>query len=157
MTLRQEGAASRLFLQKLLSYEADRVEVLNFSSVWLDQRVDWSKVVHIAVVVLPVGSKPPAAIVVRISKSERHDFGAASPYSTETASLHGRARGSAFTPKLVEVVFGPTWTLFAEKLSSCIACTALAAPSVRSRAFVSDDPSASMARRDCRTSCSWLA
>ena len=144
MTLRQEGAASRLFLQKLLSYEADGVEVLSFfSSVWQDPRGDWSKVVHVAVVVLPVGNKPPAAIVVRISKSERHDFGAASPYSTETAFLHGRARGSAFTPKLVEVVFGPAWILFAEKLSPCIACTALAAPSVRSRVFVSDDLSAS--------------
>ena len=68
-------------------------------------------------VVLPVGSKPLTAVVVRISKGEGHDLGAAAPFSTETSSLQGRAGGSAFTPKLVEVVFEPAWTLFAEKLS----------------------------------------
>ena len=58
-------------------------------------------------VFLPVGSKPPAADVVRISKGERHDLGAAPPFSTMTSSLQGRAGGSAFTPKMIEV-FGPS-------------------------------------------------
>ena len=70
-----------------------------------------------AVEVLQVGSKPPAAVIMRISKGERHDLGAAAPFSTTTSSLQGRAGGSAFMPKLVEVVFEPAWTLFAEKLS----------------------------------------
>ena len=57
--------------------------------------------------VFPVGSKPPAGGVVRISKGERHDLGIAAPFSTTTLSLLGRAGGSAFTPKLIEV-FGPS-------------------------------------------------
>ena len=76
--------------------------------------------IFVAVEVLPVGSKPPAAFGVRISKGERHDFGAAAPFSTKTSSLQGRAEGSAFTPKLVER-FGPGWTLFVEQLSPCFA------------------------------------
>ena len=44
----------------------------------------------VAVKVLPVGSKPPAAVVVRISKHGRHDLGAASPLSTTTSSLQER-------------------------------------------------------------------
>ena len=80
MTLRQEGAASRSFLQKLLWYETDGVEVLKIDiSVWPNQRVEWSKVVLVAVEVSPVGSKPPAAVVVRIFKSERHNLGATAP------------------------------------------------------------------------------
>ena len=74
MALRQEGAASRLFLKKLLSYEADGVEVLKIvSSVWQNQGVEWSMVVLVAVEVLPIESKPPGAVVVRICKGERHD------------------------------------------------------------------------------------
>ena len=119
--------------------------------------VDWSNGVHVAVVVLPVANKPPTAVVVRISKGERYNFGAAAPFLTETSSLQGRAGGSTFTPKLVEGVFGPAWTLFAGQLSPWIACTILAAPSVRSRVLVFDGPSASMARRGCRASCSKLA
>ena len=103
-----------------------------------------------------MGTKPPAAVVVRISKDGRHDLGDASPLSTTTPSLQGRAGGSAFTPKLVEV-FGPGSTRQAEKLSPCIACTAVAAPSVRSRVFVFAIPSSSMARRGYRASCSSLA
>ena len=53
-----------------------------------------------------MGSEPPAAVNVRISKGERHDFGAAAPLSTKTSSLQERARGSAFALKLVEL-FGP--------------------------------------------------
>ena len=74
----------------------------------------------VAVEVLLVGSKPPAAVGVRISKGERHDFGTTAQLSTKTSSLQGRAGGSAFTPKLVELV-GPAGTLFAEQLSSCFA------------------------------------
>ena len=103
-----------------------------------------------------MGSKPPVAVGVRILKSERHDFGAAAPLSTKTSSLRGRVGGSAFTPKVVEL-FGPDRTLFAEQLSPCFASTAAAAPSVRSRVFLSAGTSASMARRDCRASCSRLA
>ena len=109
--------------------------------------------VSVALEVLPVGTKPLAAVGERISKDGRHDLGAASPLSTTTSSLQGRAGGSAFTPKLVEI-FGPGSTRWAEKLSPRIACTAVAAPSVRSRIFVVAGPSASMARRGCRASCS---
>ena len=103
-----------------------------------------------------VGNKPPAADVVRISKGDRHDLGAAAPFSTRTPSLQERAGRSAFTPKLVELVFGPGSTRLAEKLSPCIAYTSLAAPSVRSRVFVSVGLPTSMARRGCRASCSRL-
>ena len=44
----------------------------------------------------------PAAVGVRISKCERHDFGAAAPFSTKTSFLQGRAGDSALTLKLVE-------------------------------------------------------
>ena len=86
--------------------------------------------VLVALEVLPVGSKPPAAVVVPISKGERHDLGAAAPFLTTTSSLQGRAGGSTLSPKVVEL-FVPSWILFAEKLSLCIACTDLAVPSVR--------------------------
>ena len=63
--------------------------------------------VFVAVEISPVGSKPPASVVVRISKDARHDLGDAAPFSTKTSSLQGRSGGSAFTPKLVEV-FDPS-------------------------------------------------
>ena len=71
-------------------------------------------------VVLPVGSRPPAAVGEHISKGERHDLSAAAPFSTKTSSLQGRAGGPVFTPKLVEQI-GSGSTRFAEKLSPCIA------------------------------------
>ena len=43
--------------------------------------------------VSPVGSKPPVAVVVRISKDGRHDLGDAAPFSTKTSSPQGRAGG----------------------------------------------------------------
>ena len=76
--------------------------------------------VLVAVEVVPAWSKPPAAVGVRISKGEIRDFGAAAPFSTKTSSLQGIAGGSAFTPKLVELL-GPDWTLFAEQLFLCFA------------------------------------
>ena len=88
--------------------------------------------VLVAVEVLPVGSKPPAAAGVRISKDGRHDLEAAARFSTTTSSLQGRVGGSAFMPKLVEVIFGPESTRQTEKLSPSIACTVVVAPSVRS-------------------------
>ena len=63
--------------------------------------------IFIAVEVSLVGSKPPAADGERISKKRRHDLGDASAFSTRTPSLQGRAGGSAFLPKQVEV-FGPS-------------------------------------------------
>ena len=74
-----------------------------------------------------MGSKPPAAVDGRISMDERHDSNAAAPLSTTRLSLQGRAGGPAFTPKLVELVFGPGSTRRAEKPSPRIACTAVAA------------------------------
>ena len=72
--------------------------------------------VLVAVQAVPARSKPPAAVSVRISKGERHNFGAAAPFLTKMSSLQGRAGGLAFTPTLVKL-FGPTWTFFAEQLS----------------------------------------
>ena len=74
----------------------------------------------VAVEAMPAGSKPLATVGVRISKRDRHYSGAAVPFSTETSSLQERARCSAFTLNVVEVV-GPYWTRFVDKLSSCIA------------------------------------
>ena len=59
--------------------------------------------VIVTVEVLPEGSNPPGAVGVRISKGERHDFGAAAPLSTNKSSLQGRAGGSAFPPKVAEL------------------------------------------------------
>ena len=101
-----------------------------------------------------MGTKPPAAVDGRISMDGRHGSNAAAPHSTTLSSLQGRAGGSAFTPKLVELVVGPGSTRHAEKQSPRIACTAVAAPSVRSRVLVLACPSASMARRGCQAPCS---
>ena len=57
-------------------------------------------------------------------------------------------------PKLVELVIRPGSTRQAEKLSPCIACTAVAVPSGRSRVFVFAGASTSMARRGCQAFCS---
>ena len=153
----QEGAASRLFLQKLPEYQTDGVEVLNIvSSVWQNQNVERSKVILVTVEDWPMKSKPPAAVVVWISKGKSHDLGAAAPFSTTTSSLQGRAGGLIFLPKLVEHI-GSGPTRLAERLCPCISCTALAAPSVRSRVFLSAYMPASMAILDCRASCSRLA
>ena len=101
-----------------------------------------------------MATKSPAAVGERISKDGRHDLGAASPLSTTTSSLQGRAGGSAIMPKLVELVIGPGSTRQAEKLSPCIACTAVAVASGRSRVFAFAGASTSMARRGCQAFCS---
>ena len=85
-----------------------------------------------AVEASPVGTKLPAAVGERISKDGRHDLGAASPHSTKTSSLQGRSGGLASMPKVIEA-FGQSLTFCsAVQLSPRTACTAVAAPSVRS-------------------------
>ena len=76
--------------------------------------------VLIDIEVVLAGSRPPAAVSVRISAGERQGFGASVTLSTRTSSLRGRARGSAVMPKLVELV-GPASTPFGEQLSPCFA------------------------------------
>ena len=67
----------------LLKYETYRIEVLKIvSSVRQNQRVKWSKLVLVAVEVLPVGSELPAVVDESIFKDERHDLGAAAPLPT---------------------------------------------------------------------------
>ena len=102
-----------------------------------------------------MGSKLPAAVVVRISKGGRHDLGAAVWLSTRASSLKQGSAGRPvqLSPKLVEHI-GSGSTRLIKQLSPYIACTAVAAPSVRSRVLVSAWPFASMARRGCRASCS---
>ena len=46
----------------------------NVSSVWQNQRVEWSKAVLVDVEASPVGSKSPAVVVVCISKGEKHEY-----------------------------------------------------------------------------------
>ena len=104
-----------------------------------------------------MGTRPPATVDKRISKDRRHDLGAASPLSATMSFLQGKAGGSASSPTLVELVFEPGSTQRAEKLSPRIACTAVAALSVRSRVLVFACLSTSMARRSCRVPCSRLA
>ena len=106
-----------------------RTEVLEFvASVKQNQKGSWWKMVLVAVVVMPAGSKLPAAVVVRISMGE--------------IRLGRRSEH-----------IGSGSTRSAEQLSPCIACTAVAVPSVRSRVLVFAGPSASMARRGCQASC----
>ena len=161
-TLRQYGRADRFLSWKLLllSYEADGIEILEFSafrsgsSVKQNRRGGSSRVVSETLETSPVGTKPPAAVDVRISMDGKHDLNAAAPHPTTLSSLQRRTGGSAFMPRLVELVVRPGSTWHAEKQSPRIACTAVAAPSVRSRVFVLSCPSASTARRGCRAPCS---
>ena len=62
----------------------------------------------VVVEALPAGSKPLAAVSVRISTSERHDFCAAAPLPTRASFLEQGGAGGLVksSPKLVEVV-GP--------------------------------------------------
>ena len=99
-----------------MKYETYRIEVLKIvSSVRQNQRVEWSKVVLVAVKASPVGSKPPTAVGEHISKGERHDLGAAAPLPTRALSLEqGGAGGPVESPrKLVEHI-GSGSTRFAE-------------------------------------------
>ena len=114
------------------------------------------KVVFVAVEVSPAESKPPAAVGERISKGEIHDLGATAPLSTRAFFLEQGSAGGPVksSPKLVELIGS---IRLAQQRSPCIACTAVAVPSVCSRVSVSAYPSASMARRGCQASCSSLA
>ena len=108
--------------------------------------------VLVAVEAIPAGSKPPAAVNVRISTGERQDFGAATPLSTTVSSLQRRAGGSVeSSPKLVRHIDGPASTLFAEQLYPCFVGSA-AASSVRLRVLVSVGTSAFVIRRGFRAS-----
>ena len=78
----------------------------------------------------------PAAVDGRIPMDGRHDLNAAAPHTTALLFLQRRAGGSAFMPKMVKLVVGPGSTRHAEKQSPRVACSAVAAPSVRSRVFV---------------------
>ena len=126
-TLRQYGAASSLQKKLLLSNEAYGVEgFLQFGSrsvslVGQNRRGGSLKVVYEAVEASPVGTKPPATVDEGIFKNGRHDSDAAAPHSTTLSSLQGRARGSAFTPKLVKLLVGPGSTRRAEKQSPRVA------------------------------------
>ena len=64
--------------------------------------------VFIAVGTVPVGSKPPVALRVRIAAGQRHGFGAAAPLSTRAPSLEqGRAGDPVdILPKLVRQIGG---------------------------------------------------
>ena len=117
-----------------------------------EPKTRWYWVILVAVEALPVGNKPPTAVSVRISTGKRHDFGAAAPLSTKTSSQRRRAGGSAFMPKLVELV-GSAWTLCrtAIPIHRLICCSALR---TLTSLFLSDFTSASMTRRGCRAS-SW--
>ena len=55
-----------------------------------NQRGSWWKVVLVALEAMPARSKPPETVGECI-KGERHDFGAAAPFSTKTSSLQGKA------------------------------------------------------------------
>ena len=99
----------------------------------------------IAVEAVPPGSKPPAAVGVRISTGKRHDFGGSAPLSTKPSSLYiRRAGGSAILLKLAKLV-GPS-TVLAEELFPRFARSS-AAFSVRLRVFSSVFTSASIVRR----------
>ena len=78
--------------------------------------------VLVAVETVPAGSKAQAAVGVRISKGEGHDFGAAAPLSARALSLEQRKVGGLVesSPKLVRHIgSGSTW--FTEQLSPCFA------------------------------------
>ena len=87
MTFGQKGACWLFIHPKLLKYKTYRIEIFKFvSSVRQNQTVGWSKVVFVAVEVLPAGRKPPVTFGKHISKDERHDLGAAAPLPTRASS-----------------------------------------------------------------------
>ena len=110
--------------------------------------------VLVAVEASPVGSKPLAAVRMRIFAGESQGFGAAAPLSTRASSLEqGRAGGPMkSSPKLVRRI---GWVSpCAEELSPLVARSAAAAPSIRLRVLVSVGASASVARHGRHVSCS---
>ena len=120
-TLLQYGVADRFLSWKtlLLSYEVDGIEVHEFSafrsvsSVKQNQRGGSLRVVSEALEASPVGTKPQAAVDVRISMDGRHDLNAAAPHSI------GRAGWAGFNPACRRAI--PTHCL-------CCCCGALRAP-----------------------------
>ena len=106
---------------------------------------------------MPAGSKPPAAVRVRISTGERYGFGAAAPLSTRTSSLElGRAGGPVESLSKLARQIGSGSTS-AEELFPLIIRSAAAVPSVRLQVLVYFGMFGSMTRRGCQASCSRLA
>ena len=103
--------------------------------------------VFIAVEAVPTGSKPPAAVVVRISTSERHGFGAAAPSSTRASSLEQGRAGVPVESLLKQVRQIGSASTCAEESSPLITRSAAAAPSVRLQVLVSVRTSSSVVRR----------
>ena len=90
MTLGQKGTYWLFIHPKLLKYETYVTEVLEFiSPVRQDQRGSWWKVVLVAEVAFLAVSKQPAAAGEPISKGDRHDKGAAAPFSTKIYPYKG--------------------------------------------------------------------
>ena len=106
------------------------------------------KVVPISVEAVPAGSKPPAAVNMRISTGERHGFGTAAPSLTETSSMRGIVGGlvESSTKLARHIRWGSTF--FAEQLSPCFVRPA-AACFVRLQILMSVGTSTSVARRGC--------
>ena len=128
--------------QKLLyvAYVWIDVVVLKFISLAGQkfQRGGGGKMILVAVDAVPAGSKPPAAVGVRISTVERQDFIASTPLSTRASPMNFSGaikRSSAIMAKLIKLV-GSSSTL-SEELSPCFALSAAAALSVRLRVFLS--------------------
>ena len=111
-------------------------------------------VLIIVVEAVPAASKAPGTVRVRISAGERHDSGT-TPLSTRASSLEqGRAGGPVEpSPKLARRIGSVSC---AEELSPLITPSAAAVPSVCLQTLVYFVTSTSMARRDCRVSCSRL-
>ena len=74
--------------------------------------------VPVAVETVQAGSKPQAAVNVRISKGERHNFSASAPVSTRASPLEqGRAGGPVKSSTKLVDFFRSGSTRFEEKLS----------------------------------------
>ena len=115
----------------------------------LQEKNSRGNMVLIAVETVPAGSKPPAAVRVRIFAGERHGFGAAAPLFTRASSfVQGRAGGPVqSSPKLVRHIgLVSTW---GEELSPPMTRSA-ATSSIRLRVLVFVDTSADLSHfRPC--------
>ena len=131
---------------KITPSPAGYAEDSNESKTQTPRKIRRGKMAPIIGEAVPVGSRPPAAVRVRISTGERHGFSVLAPSPTRTSSQQGRAGGSGESaPKLVSHI-GSGSTLFTEKVSPCFS-RAAAASSVSLRALVSDFMPASVSRR----------
>ena len=119
----------------------------------VQEESDRESIILIAVEAVPAGSKPPAAVGVRISTGEIHGFGASAPLSTRASPTDSSgAGGSAIMLKLAKLVGSPS--TLAEELSPFMTRSAAEAPYVCLQIFLSGSMSASVAKRGGRASCS---